>query len=290
MTRTTLSLIALLLTCAAPTVGCGGDATEAPPADAPTSTTASLTEGVAAAAMAPAAAPAAAEASQPAAAASMAQAVQMRSGVVKETADAAGYVYVLMGTDAGDVWIAAPAAPVEIGSRVESPIGNAMKDFKSSALDRTFESVWFVSFVRPEGSGGAVASAPTGGIAAAAHSSGGGGQAKAAPTPKAGSIEPLADGLTIAGVFGQGAGADVAVRGLVVKVNRGILGFDWVHLQDGTGSATEKTNDLLVTTAMGATVKVGDVAVARGKVATDKDFGAGYSYPLLVEGATVAVE
>ena len=79
------------------------------------------------------------------------------------------------------------------------------------------------------------------------------------------------------------------MRGLVVKVNRGILGFDWVHLQDGTGSAADNTNDLLVTAPVGAAVKVGDVAVARGKVATDKNFGAGYSYPLLVEGA-VAVE
>ncbi len=284
MTRITLSLLAFLLTCAAPMVGCGEDAAQAPPAQAPASTPSSLTEGVAAAAMAPAVA----EASQPAAAPT-AQAVQMRTGVVKETADAAGYVYVLMGTDAGDVWIAAPAAPVEIGSRVESPMGNAMKDFKSSALDRTFPMVWFVSFVRPEGSGGAVASAPSGGVAAAAHSTASGGHAGAAPTVEPGSVEPLADGLTIAGVFAQTAGVDIAVRGLVVKVNRGILGHDWVHLQDGTGVAADKTNDLLVTTPVGAAVKVGDVAVARGQVATDKDFGGGYSYPLLVQG-TVAVE
>ncbi len=269
------SLFALLLTCTAPILGCGG---EPAPAPAPESHASSLTEGVASAA----APRATAEASQPAA---MAPAGAMRTGVVKETADAAGYVYVLMGTDEGDVWIAAPAASVEVGSRVQTPIGSAMVDFKSTALNRTFDTVWFVSSLQPEGTApaAAMASAPP---AAAPH-----GGADPAPAMPPKSIEPLAGGLTVAGVFGQPAGSDVAVRGLVVKVNRGILGFDWVHLQDGTGSAADETADLLVTTAMGtATVKPGDVAVARGKVATDKDFGAGYAYALLVEGATLTVE
>ena len=285
MTRTLSSLFALLLICAAPLAGCGDSTAEAPaPAPAPAPHASSLTEGVAAAALAPRAA---AETSRPAPAAAMAPAGPLRTGTVKETADAAGYVYVLMGTDAGDVWIAAPDAPVEVGSRVEAPIGSEMRDFKSSALNRTFDVVFFTSFVRPEGSA-AAAAASTGAPADATHGSMGAG---AAPPPEMKKIEPLADGLTVAGVFTQPAGTDVAVRGLVVKVNRGILGFDWVHLQDGTGDAASKTADLLVTAAMGtAQVKPGDVAVARGKVATDKDFGAGYAYALLVEGATLTVE
>ena len=59
---------------------------------------------------------------------------------------------------------------------------------------------------------------------------------------------------------------------------------------DGTGDAGSKTNDLVVTAASGVQANVGDTVVIRGVVATDKDFGAGYTYALLVEEATVTVE
>jgi hypothetical protein len=82
----------------------------------------------------------------------------------------------------------------------------------------------------------------------------------------------------------------VAVRGRLVKINRAILGFDWLHVMDGTGSAADKTDDLVVTAATGVQANVGDMVVIRGVVATDKDFGSGYTYPLLVQEASVTVE
>ncbi len=221
----------------------------------------------------------------------------LRAGVVKERLEAASYVYVLMATDEGDVWIAAPATGVEVGSRVETPRGTRMADFASKALDRTFDAVWFVEFVRPEGSAPAAPSAapsagnPHGALAGrqAALGAMAGGQPPhgAKPALEPSQVEPLPDGLTVAAVFTQPAGTEVAVRGLVVKVNRGILGFDWVHLQDGTGVPESKTHDLLVLTPIGAAVEPGQVATARGRIATDKDFGSGYAYALLVEDATV---
>jgi hypothetical protein len=78
----------------------------------------------------------------------------------------------------------------------------------------------------------------------------------------------------------------VVVRGQVVKYNPGIMGKNWIHLRDGTGSAAERSNDLLVTSLEQA--KVGDVVTARGIVRMDKDFGYGYRYQVLVEEATLA--
>ena len=75
------------------------------------------------------------------------------------------------------------------------------------------------------------------------------------------------------------------VRGQVVKVNFGIMGKNWVHLQDGSGSAADGSNDILVTTQ--DRVAVGDVVNARGKVRTDLNLGAGYAYAVLIEDATV---
>ena len=52
---------------------------------------------------------------------------------------------------------------------------------------------------------------------------------------------------------------------------------------DGSGNAGDGSNDVLVTTA--AQAKVGDVVTLAGTVRTDKDFGSGYSYKVLVEDA-----
>lgn len=77
----------------------------------------------------------------------------------------------------------------------------------------------------------------------------------------------------------------VIVRGKVVKFTPDVLGKNWLHIQDGSGSAADKTNDVLVTTK--ALAKVGDVVLAKGTVRTDLDLGSGYSYKVLVDDATL---
>lgn len=73
----------------------------------------------------------------------------------------------------------------------------------------------------------------------------------------------------------------VSVRGKVVKVSRGIMGKNWVHLQDGSGDAGKGTNNVVVTSQEDP--KVGDVVTARGTLYKDKDFGAGYQYAVILE-------
>ena len=82
------------------------------------------------------------------------------------------------------------------------------------------------------------------------------------------------------------AGEQVMVRGKVVKFLPQIMGKNWLHLQDGSGS--EGTNDLTVTTM--TTVKVGDLVLVSGVVSIDRDFGYGYEYEVLLENAKVTVE
>ena len=77
----------------------------------------------------------------------------------------------------------------------------------------------------------------------------------------------------------------VQVRGQVMKYNAGIMGKNWIHLRDGSGSASDNTNDLLITTT--AQTKLGDVITISGAVHTNKDFGSGYSYKVLIEDATL---
>ena len=79
------------------------------------------------------------------------------------------------------------------------------------------------------------------------------------------------------------AGQTVQVQGKVVKVNNGIMGRNFLHVQDGTGDAN--TNDLTITSKQ--TAAVGDQVTVTGRVVVDRDFGSGYSYPLLVEEASI---
>jgi hypothetical protein len=81
------------------------------------------------------------------------------------------------------------------------------------------------------------------------------------------------------------AGKTISVQGKVMKVNNGIMGRNWLHLQDGTGDAKAHTNDLVVTSMQ--TANVGDQVSISGVVAVNKDFGAGYAYSLLIEEASI---
>ncbi len=98
-------------------------------------------------------------------------------------------------------------------------------------------------------------------------------------------------GKTVADVFAEKdalAGQKVAVRGKVVKTNAGIMNKDWLHVRDGSG--TDGTNDLTVTTTMNPLPQVGDTVLVTGTAVTNKDFGMGYQYPVLVEDAEVKIE
>jgi len=68
-----------------------------------------------------------------------------------------------------------------------------------------------------------------------------------------------------------------------VKVNNGIMGKNWIHIQDGT--ANNDDYDLTLTTQNKA--NKGDVITIEGTVYLKKEFGAGYSYDLIIEEATI---
>jgi hypothetical protein len=128
---------------------------------------------------------------------------------------------------------------------------------------------------------------PAHGQPAAPATAGGSQSVSPAPGPVE-HIAPPSGGLSIADVWAKRkslAGKTVVVRGKVTKFNGGILGRNWVHLQDGSGSAADHTNDLVVTTA--AEVKVGDIVTMAGVLAIGVDIGSGYAYDALLEKAVV---
>lgn len=184
-------------------------------------------------------------------------------GTVLERIDVEGYTYLLLKTAQGDTWTAVPSDPVKVGATVQIANPMPMENFRSKSLNRTFEVIYF----------GSLAGAPVPEEAATrvvAKASG-------------------ADARTVSEVYRERASLKdkpVSVRGLVVKVSSGILGHNWVHLRDGSGSAAAKDNDLVVTTTQD--VKRDEEVIAQGTVHTDKDLGSGYRFEVLVEDAKIS--
>ena len=200
------------------------------------------------------------------------------TGVVKEHSDVSQYTYMRLATDAGEAWAAVYRAPVKDGTTVTVMRATALHKFHSRELGKDFETIWFGML--PGYETAPAASAGAGAAAGTATAAGGAAGAGAAPH--------VAGAITIAELAKKAAsleGKQVTVAGNVVKENDGIMGRNWIHIQDGTGSAASKTNDLLVTTD--ATAKVGDAIVATGTVKTRQDFGSGYAYDFMIDQASV---
>jgi hypothetical protein len=112
-------------------------------------------------------------------------------------------------------------------------------------------------------------------------------------TPKAPKVAEVkvqkakgANAQTVAGIVTGGASLKdktVTVRGQVVKFTPQIMGRNWLHLRDGTGSSADGSNDVVVATTDVA--HVGDIVLVKGTVRTDRDLGSGYSYKVLIEDA-----
>jgi hypothetical protein len=214
------------------------------------------------------------------------QQVQMQQGgaaagmhtvTVQEVIQATSYTYLKVKEADSEFWMALTKRQIEAGAKISFAGGLEMKNFESKDLQRTFETIYFVDRI-------------VSGAAPAVQ------QSMSMPRPmkpelekKEISIEPAAGGITIGELFANRdsyADKTVLIKGQVMKVNRAIMEKNWVHLQDGTGDSGGF--DLTVTTA--EQVSVGDVVTFEGKITLNKDFGAGYSYEVIMEQAKLQTQ
>jgi hypothetical protein len=209
------------------------------------------------------------------------------NGTVLETMDASNYTYVRVKAGSREIWAAASQFKVAVNDKVVFSLDQPMENFHSQALNRDFPLIYFVSRIAHEGEAAAlsmaVAHAPTQEGAAPAK--------PAAPVTVITPMDPAPGGMTVAAVWKDRStlvGKKVTVRGKVVKYNGGILGVNWIHLQDGSGKAADGTNDITVTSETDA--KVGDIVTVTGVVGVNKDLGSGYQYPVIIEHATLTMK
>jgi hypothetical protein len=197
----------------------------------------------------------------------------MHSVKAVETMDASNYTYINVDENGRKYWIAVPQMEIKAGETYFFSKSMEMKNFKSESLNRTFESILFVEDIRGE------VTNPMG----MQH-----------PVPVTERVEKInvekaKGGKSVGEIFAEMNklnGKNVKVRGKVMKYNEGIMGINWIHIQDGT--AFQNEFDLLVTSD--TEVQLGQVITAEGKIVTNKDFGSGYAYKVLIENAKVKVD
>lgn len=199
--------------------------------------------------------------------------------IVQEVLHVREYSYIRVLENGQEKWIAAPITAVELGGTYYIGKTMEMQNFESKDLSKTFETIYFVEKisitaedtklplttnphpVNPE------ATKPT-------------------IEKKEVKVEAPAGTISLADLFENSDNYNnkiVTLQGEVTKFNPAIMNINWIHMQDGT--EFNGVFDLTVTTK--AQVKVGDRITIRGKVALNKDFGAGYLYNIIVENAEI---
>jgi hypothetical protein len=208
------------------------------------------------------------------------------TGTILETMDSGGYTYMKLKTPSGEVWAAVNQAKVRKGDTATVVNPAEMRNFESKTLHRKFDRILFGTLAQAAPKAGPP---PTQEEARAAMKAQHSGVASGAAVAKPIKVAKAEGGKTIAEIFaGKAALKDreVAVRGKVVKYTPEVMGKNWIHLRDGSGSREKNTDDLTVTTK--GTAAVGDVVLVKGVVKLDKDFGAGYTYTVILEDAKIS--
>lgn len=201
------------------------------------------------------------------------------TATVLETMSSAGYTYIRVEEKGKTFWIALPETQVSVGDVISFYEQMLMENFTSRSLNRTFDRILFVEAINKG------TELPT--------------KAKAKPSPNKKSPKQHAEPqkpkelgspigrFTIKEIFEQKdelVGKVIEVKGKISKLSMQIMGRDWIHIEDGTGTKLEKNNKLIFRTTQGG-IAVGDEVVAKGVLYVNKDFGSGYFYPVIVEDA-----
>jgi hypothetical protein len=185
------------------------------------------------------------------------------------------YTYLQVDEMGSEYWIAVNKQMFEKGETIYFLTGLKMENFESKDLGQTFDVIYFVQDIDREP------------IEQVQEMVRGQTEAKKPKLVKEELEVEIPDGgVSIQELYTDPTSFDgktIVVRGKVTKVNPNIMDRNWIHIQDGTG--TDDQFDLTITTLH--TPQPGEIVTFRGKIALNRDFGAGYVYDVLLENAEV---
>ncbi|MCF6356345.1 MAG: hypothetical protein L3J54_00940 [Draconibacterium sp.] len=202
---------------------------------------------------------------------------------VTEVIQATSYSYLKVKENFGERWVAVSKQDIKVGDVYYYNDALQMTNFKSKDLDRTFDVIYFVSQISKTPLNKASKMPMTQNSMGMQQQHTGKVETKKESTI---TLKKPVNEITLAKVFENRekySAEEFKIRGVVVKVNKEVMGRNWIHIQDGTSN--NGIFDLTITTQEIA--KVGDEVVFKGKLTLNKDFGAGYFYEVIMEDAVL---
>ena len=190
---------------------------------------------------------------------------------VEEVLNTEKYSYLRVQESGSSFWVAVSKQDISVGDEIAYSGGILKKNFYSREFDRIFDTVYLVSRVQKK-TGTSPASSTTGQIPKSSQLA----------DVEGGEIQIAEGSISLAQLLDNKTTYDsqiVQVTGKVVKVNPNIMNRNWIHLQDGSQAGL----DLTITTS--EIIRLGDIVTLEGMIMVDKDFGAGYRYDVIMEGA-----
>lgn len=206
------------------------------------------------------------------------------TGKVIQVINSGGYSYIQLKKKNGEkLWLAITAAEIPVGSQQTFSPGMVMPNFESKTLKRTFDEIIFTELVTKgkESKGKKEVSGKSPG-------------SKGAATPDVKVKVKKASGknaYTISELYKNKAKLHkkkVVVNGKVIKVSSNIMGKNWIHLRDGSGSQASGDANLVVTSK--SVPAEGEIVTVTGTLFKNKDFGSGYKYDVIIEDAEFTIE
>jgi len=195
---------------------------------------------------------------------------------VNEVVQTDRYTYLKVNENSRERWVAVSKQEIQAGEVYYYDKALQMNNFASKDLDKTFDVIYFVNQISKTPI--AQAQGNTGSMPA--HSG-------KVDTEKATVDLTKVDGeITLAQIFknrDEFASKEFEIRGVVVKVNKQVMGKNWIHIQDGTNH--EGSFDLTITSQDLA--EKGDEVIFKGKLTLNKNFGSGYFYDVIMEDAVL---
>jgi len=206
------------------------------------------------------------------------------TGKVLQTINSGGYTYIELREKSGKkIWLAVSSTEIPVGSQQTFNPGMVMRGFESKTLKRTFDEIYFTeltpSTAKEKGKKDVSGKSP-------------GSKGTVSPDVKVKVKKATGkNAYNIADLYKNKAKLNkkkIAVRGKVVKVSSNIMGKNWIHLRDGSGSHATGDFNLVVTSK--SVPAEGEVVLINGTLYKDKDFGGGYKYEVIIEDAELTIE
>ena len=198
---------------------------------------------------------------------------------ILEVIPASNYVYLKVKEDKDQFWIATEKGEINKDSTYFYREALLKTEFKSKIHDRVFDSIWFVTKLVTQMHG-------------AKYTSGTFDKTQISKDKKEPvDVTSVEDKNISYKIYPEISaflddpnkfeGQAVQLKGKCVKVNSNIMNKNWIHLKDGS----QDDFDLIITTNMSA--QEGDIITIQAMVALNKDYGAGYSYDLILENGVI---